>query len=94
MEEPQSGFAAMGKEDYEPSIADSNVRSVYSHASNSSFDHLVKLFKEYEPKSSIIDIHKLRISAALKLKKFRESAYYGEIVNGKRHGQGIMLYQN
>jgi len=37
----------MGKEDYEPSIAESNVRSVYSHASNSSFDQLVKIFKEY-----------------------------------------------
>ena len=37
---------------------------------------------------------RLRESPNLKIKKFKESAYYGEIVNGKRHGQGIMIYNN
>ena len=30
----------------------------------------------------------------LKLKKYKESIYYGEIQNGKRNGTGIMLYNN
>ncbi len=28
----------------------------------------------------------------MKLKKYKESVYYGDFVNGKRHGQGIMIY--
>jgi len=94
MQDTEAGLGALAKEEYEPSIAESNVRSVYSHTSNSSFDQLVKIFKEYQPKSNVLDIDKLRNSPTLKLKKFRESAYYGDIVNGKRHGRGVMLYQN
>jgi len=58
-----------------------------------SFDVLLNKFKEYQPHSNI-DIENLKSSSALKLKKFKESAYYGEIVNGKRHGLGIMIYNN
>ena len=36
----------------------------------------------------------MRSSNNLKLKKYREAAYYGQIVNGKRHGQGVMIYNN
>lgn len=55
---------------------------------------MLKQFKEYEPRSAMIDFEKLKSSSYLKLKKFRESAYYGEIVNSKRHGQGVMIYNN
>jgi hypothetical protein len=30
----------------------------------------------------------------LKLKKYKDSAFYGEIINGKRHGLGVMMYSN
>jgi hypothetical protein len=36
----------------------------------------------------------LNISENLKLKKYKESVYYGDFINGKRHGKGIMLYDN
>jgi hypothetical protein len=28
------------------------------------------------------------------MKKYKEAVYYGEFVNGKRHGCGIMIYDN
>jgi hypothetical protein len=28
------------------------------------------------------------------LKKYKGAAYYGQIINGKRHGVGVMLYNN
>jgi hypothetical protein len=30
----------------------------------------------------------------LRLKKYKEAAYYGEYVGGKREGKGIMFYHN
>ena len=41
-----------------------------------------------------MDLAKLHSSDSLKLKKYKESVYYGEYVNGKRHGKGIMVYNN
>lgn len=37
------------------------------------------------------DVH---ASEYLKLKKYKESVYYGEFVNGRRHGKGIMVYDD
>lgn len=54
----------------------------------------MKQFKEYVTKSDIIDLAQLKTSQNLKLKKYREAAYYGEIVNGRRHGMGVMIYNN
>ena len=67
------------------------MRSVFSQ---SPYDNLVKQFKEYVPRSELLDLVQMRSSSNLKLKKYREAAYYGEIVNGKRHGQGVMIYNN
>lgn len=36
-------------------------------------------------------MQKLRESPYLCIKKYRDGAFYGEIVNGKRHGMGIMI---
>ena len=36
----------------------------------------------------------LHASPKLKLKKYKEAVYYGDITDGKRHGQGILLYEN
>ena len=35
---------------------------------------------------------KVHSSVNLKLKRYKESVYYGEFVNGKRHGEGVMVY--
>jgi hypothetical protein len=37
---------------------------------------------------------KLHTSSTLRLKKYKESVYYGDFINDKRHGLGIMLYDN
>lgn len=54
---------------------------------------LVKYFESYKPESDfrIDELHK---SEALKLKRYKECAYYGDMLNGKRHGRGIMVYHN
>ena len=36
----------------------------------------------------------LHQSPKLKLKKYKEAVYYGEYVEGKRQGQGIMMYHS
>ena len=36
----------------------------------------------------------MHASPNLKLKKYKESVYYGEFINGKRHGKGIMIYDS
>jgi hypothetical protein len=36
----------------------------------------------------------IQSSPHLKLKKYKQSVYYGEYLNGKKHGKGIMLYEN
>ena len=90
MESPQQeGLAALEKDEYEPSIAESNIRSIVSHP-----EQLVAQFKEYEPKSDAVDVEALHNSENTKVKKFKESVFYGEMINGRRHGQGIMLYNN
>jgi len=37
-------------------------------------------------------MEKVHASQHLKLKKYKESVYYGEFINGKRHGEGVMVY--
>ena len=39
-------------------------------------------------------MRQLSLSENTKLKKYKEAAFYGEFVNGKRHGLGIMMYKN
>jgi hypothetical protein len=38
---------------------------------------LLAQFRSYHPKSDIINMHKLAQSEYLKLKKYKEAAYYG-----------------
>jgi hypothetical protein len=61
--------------------------------SHFSLENLIEQFKAYVPRTDIIDLQKLRDSKYLKMKKYKEAAFYGEIINGKRHGKGVMIYQ-
>jgi hypothetical protein len=36
----------------------------------------------------------LEKSANFTLKVYKESNYYGELVNSKKHGWGVMIYKN
>jgi hypothetical protein len=82
------GSEAVSYED--PSLEESVFRST------SLFPHeaLLQQFKNYRPHSDIVNMQSLASSSNLKLKKYRTAAFYGEFVNGKRHGKGIMLYNN
>lgn len=68
---------------------ESRAHSIVSHSSNP--QNLLKFFQEYQV-SSDFDISQLHTSPSLKLKKYKESVYYGEFVNAKREGKGIMIY--
>lgn len=54
---------------------------------------LLLFFKEYTPESdfSAAQVHR---SAMTKCKRYKECVFYGEFLNGKRHGSGIMVYNN
>lgn len=68
------------------------MQSVVSRVSNP--QNLLGFFKEYVSKNDHFDMKALHASENLKLKKYKESVYYGEYINGKRHGKGIMMYDN
>ena len=38
-------------------------------------------------------INSLKESKELKVKYYKESTYYGEVHNGKRHGTGVLVYR-
>lgn len=77
--------------DYEESIAESNIKSFVS---NNTIEDIIITFKNYRPKTNIIDVQKLHTSPYLKIKKYKDAAYYGEIVNGKRQGIGLIIHNN
>lgn len=41
--------------------------------------------------SGIIDIVKLSRSSFIRLKRYKNNLYYGEIFNNHRHGHGILI---
>ena len=48
----------------------------------------------YEMSSKLFDLCKLRKSPQYGIKKYSDSYYEGELLNEKRHGKGIMIYNN
>lgn len=66
------------------------MKSIVSHTSNP--QSLLRFFQNYTPMNSNFDMAYLLGSKNLKLKKYKESVYFGEFVNGKRHGKGLMVY--
>ena len=69
------------------------MHSVVSHVSDP--QNLIHHFRrEYKLLGNCLDLQALNKSDKLRLKKYKEAVYYGEIVNSKRHGFGIMVYDN
>lgn len=62
------------------------------NASNN-YDSLINTFKSYIPLSAF-DIHNLKSSNKAVLKIYKDSVYFGDFENDKRHGLGIMIYEN
>ena len=54
-------------------------------------DDLREAFKIYQPKNKDIDMVSLQKSERCKVKKYKGCCYYGEFINGKRHGKGNLF---
>lgn len=65
--------------------------TTYPTPPHNQIEEALARFDNYHPQSTLISMQKLKESPYLCLKKFRDGVFYGEIVNGKRHGMGIMI---
>lgn len=54
----------------------------------------MRMLENYQPISDLLNWEELKSDPNAQLKKYRESVYYGAIVDGSRNGIGIMLYTN
>lgn len=50
--------------------------------------------EEYKPESNLIDMEVLRMSDKFRKKRYVDAVYFGEVVNMKRTGKGIMKYRS
>ena len=66
------------------------MTSTYSY--RNTYEELLHHFKAYA--SNKIDLPALHRSPHLRLKKYKEAVYYGEFVDNKREGVGIMVYNS
>lgn len=54
---------------------------------------LLKMFEAYQVRSKDIDLAVLRKSDRTKIKKYKNSVFLGEFLNGKRHGKGSYILE-
>jgi hypothetical protein len=56
---------------------------------------MLQFFQAYRTHNAeIITVQELASNTALRLKPYKQSVYYGIFLNQKRHGKGVMIYQN
>jgi len=53
---------------------------------------LVEVFENYQTKNKDLSITDIKSSTKTKIKRYKDCVYFGEIINSKRHGKGIMVY--
>lgn len=49
--------------------------------------------EEYKPESEMIALDDIRQSLIYKRKRYVDAMFFGELLELKRHGQGVMLYK-
>jgi hypothetical protein len=49
---------------------------------------------EYLAESNEVDLEELKVSPHFKKKRYVDALYFGELVDSKRHGKGIMKYKS
>ena len=54
----------------------------------------LEVLQKYEMLSNEFDYEELKNSDNFYVKKYRDSIYRGEIANRKRHGKGVIVYDN
>lgn len=64
----------------------------YSNAKENKEDAL-KFLVSYKPLDESFPKSKLESSFNFTYKAYKESNYYGELVNSRKHGWGIMIYK-
>jgi len=55
---------------------------------------LIEIFENYELKTKEINLSEIKESSKTKIKRYKDCVYFGEIINSKRHGKGIMIYSD
>jgi len=71
----------------EDNVARQQVQAVVSKIQDSKA--LVEQIEKYQPRNKEISIPLLKSQGKLKVKRYKQCVYFGEIINGKRHGKGI-----
>lgn len=46
------------------------------------------------PECNLIDLEDLKSSPNFKKKRYVDALYFGELLDGKRHGKGVMKYKS
>jgi hypothetical protein len=49
---------------------------------------------EYIPESNEIDVESLKLGQNFRKKRYVDAVFFGELINGKRNGKGIMKYKS
>jgi hypothetical protein len=57
-------------------------------------EKLLQALNRYKPISDLLDMGRISNGSGLEIKRYKESAYWGETQESKRHGQGVLLYAN
>lgn len=56
-------------------------------------EEALNFLSTYKPLHEAFPVTVLQNSANFTQKVYKESTYYGELVNGKKHGWGVMIYK-
>lgn len=80
--------------DFFRSDAESTSSDIAFFNGGKSATEIVKWAMSYVPKNKEVTIDMIRNSLNTKIKRFKDSIYFGEMVNGRRHGKGIMFYKS
>lgn len=53
----------------------------------------ISISEEYNMESNLFNYEELKEQENFAIKKYNDAVYRGELVNGKRHGVGVMVYR-
>ena len=63
-------------------------------AGNIQYERTIQNIKNYKAISDLVDVDMLKSGSNVELKRYKESFFWGKVIEGKREGAGVMLYAN
>jgi HEAT repeat protein len=54
----------------------------------------LNFIEEYIPESNEIDIENVKASQSFKKKRYIDALFFGELIESKRNGKGVMKYKS